>query len=191
MIPIDIQQYLQAGSNIATTLGIIFAMAGLTVTIRTYRNERKKERIAREYETFNDLDDKYVEFMYACTQHPHLDLFSDAADPNRKISPEDLNTEKALYSVLISIFERAFVLFERQADKNIRGLQYLGWIECMKTYCTRRSFLSQWNKIGKQFDNDFQIKMNSIIQEEQKMPNSLILLSDKAEDGKSVTQQML
>ena len=172
MISNDIQQYLQAGSNIATALGIIFAIGGLTVTIRTYRNERKNERIAREYETFNDLDDKYVEFMYACTQHPHLDLFSDAADPYRALSREDVNTEKALYSVLISIFERAFILFERQADKNIRGLQYLGWLECMKTYCTRESFLSQWNKIGKQFDNDFQVKMNSIIQEEQKNLNN-------------------
>lgn len=171
MLSNNIQQYLQAGSNIATTLGIIFAIAGLTVTIRTYRNERKKERIAREYQTFNDLDDKYVEFMYACTQHPNLDLFPDAADPNRKISREELNTEKALYSVLISIFERAFILFEKQADEENRRLQYQGWVECMRTYCTRRSFLNQWNKTGKQFDNDFQKKMNSIIQEEQKINN--------------------
>lgn len=174
----EVQPYLQAGSNIVTTLGILFATAGLTVTLRTYRNERRKERIAREYQTFNDLDDKYVEFMYACTQHPHLDLFSDAADPNRKVSQEDLNTEKALYAVLISIFERAFILFEIQADKNTRELQYLGWIECTRTYCTRRSFLSQWNKIGRQFDNDFQVKMNSIIQQEQKKLNTLIPPTD-------------
>jgi hypothetical protein len=174
----EVQPYLQAGSNIATTLGIIFATASLTVTLRTYRNERRKERIAKEYATFDDLDDKYVEFMYACTQHPHLDLFPDAADPNRKVSQEDLNTEKALYAVLISIFERAFILFKIQADKNIRKLQYLGWIECMRTYCTRRSFLSQWNTIGRQFDNDFQVKMNSIIQEEQKKLNTLIPSSD-------------
>lgn len=162
----DIHQYLLACAEMAPIWGMILGIVGLVVSLRTYKTERNKERLEREYGTFDDLDNKYVDFMYACTKHPTLDLFSNAANPNRHISQEELNTERALYSVLISIFERAFVMFERRATGNIKKLQYPGWIECMKSYCTRESFLHEWNKIGTQFDSDFQVLMNKLIKEE-------------------------
>lgn len=160
--------FLQAGANIVTILGITFALAGLVISMRTFFNERKKEHLEREYGTFDSLDNKYVEFMYACSQYPNLDLFSEPLGSTRVASKEDLITERALYSVLISIFERAFVMFERRAGDELRDLQYIGWIECMRSYCMRQSFINEWNKIGNQFDDDFQKKLNSIIDEELK-----------------------
>jgi hypothetical protein len=163
---------LQAGANIVTILGIIFAAAGLIVSMRAYMNERKREHLEREYGTFDSLDNKYVEFMYACANHPNLDLFSEPLGPNRTISREDLNTERALFSVLISIFERAFVMFERRAGDEIKKLQYVGWTECMRSYCIRESFLHEWRKIGNQFDEAFRVQLDAIIEEELARINS-------------------
>lgn len=171
MIGEETQQLLSVAANVVTTLGIIFGAVGLFIAISTYRSERVKERLEREYGTFDDLDDKYVEFMYKCTEYPDLDLFSIPADKNRVISENDRKVERALFAVLISIFERAFLIFERHADETSKERQYPGWIECMKSYCLRDSFLNEWRDIGDQFDSGFQQEMNTLIEAELKAVN--------------------
>lgn len=167
MISTDTQQILASIANLVTILGIFFGIIGSIIAISSYRAERRKDRLEREYGTFDDLDDKYVEFMYMCTNHLGLDLFSDPAPSDRIISKEELKAERALFAVLISIFERAFLIFERHSEDAIKQRQYPGWVECMRSYCTRESFLFEWDKIGSQFDSSFQLEMNNIIQEEK------------------------
>jgi hypothetical protein len=157
------QQFLDATANLVTTLGFIVTIGGLFFALRTYMLERKKERLEKTYATFDDLDNKYVEFMYKCTEYPHLDFFSIPAQQGRIISEQDMMVERAMFAVLISIFERAFLLFERHPDRQTKDRQYAGWVECMKTYCTRESYLREWNAIGDQFDSHFQREMNAII----------------------------
>ncbi len=164
----EIQQLLQASANLGNTLALIVTSIGIFIAIRSYRAERERERQERAYGTFDDLDNKYVEFMYKCTEYPHLDFFSIPAPRTRTVSENDLLIERAMFSVLISIFERAFLMFERHADDDVKDRQYLGWVECMRSYCTRESFLHEWNKIGTQFDAGFQVEMNSLIAEESK-----------------------
>jgi hypothetical protein len=166
MITNDTHLILQAGANLVTIFGIFFALIGIVLSLRAFLNERRKDHLEKEYGTFDSLDNKYVEFMYACTQHPQLDLFSEPLGPDRIATKEDLVTERALFSVLISIFERAFVMFERRAGEDIKNLQYDGWVKCMRSYCMRDSFVHEWKKIGDQFDIKFQEKLNAIIKEE-------------------------
>jgi len=177
------QILLQEGANLVTILGIVFALVGLTVSLRTFIAERKKEHLEREYGTFDSLDNKYVEFMYACTQHPNLDLFSEPLGKDRVATKEELNVERALFSVLISIFERAFVMFERRAGKDMKELQYLGWLECMRSYCIRESFLFEWKKIGNQFDNDFKKRLNDLIEEELAKANTKETISSSQQSS--------
>lgn len=171
----NIESYCQISANIATTIGILIAVI-------TYKKESKKDRMEREYGTFNDLDDKYVEFMYKCSENTALDLFpkthSASIHPilysypiidsfNDEMNQENRIKERALFSVLISIFERAFVMFNYRCHdiKNLRSQQFEGWTECMSTYCTRPSFVYEWVKIGEQFDKGFQNCMEEIINE--------------------------
>ncbi len=161
-------QVLEVVSNLFNILGIIAAVFGVYIGVKAYRAERERDRLDREYGTFDELDDKYVEFMYRCADYPHLDLFSDPAPPNRDITEDDIRAERALYAVLISIFERAHLMFSRPGTEEIRKRQYQGWVECMRSYCLRPSFLREWRKIGHQFDSDFYRKMNRLIREERK-----------------------
>lgn len=160
---IENREFLEAAANLVTALGFIITIGGLFFALRTYRAERERERLEKAYGTFDDLDNKYVEFMYKCTEHPRLDFFSVPAPKGRSLSDADRLIERAMFAVLISIFERAFLMFERHADREARERQYPGWVECMKTYCTRGSFLAEWNAIGGQFDSSFQREMNAII----------------------------
>ena len=159
----ETQQLLQATANLVTSLGLLVTMGGLFIAFRSYKKEQERERLEKAYGTFDDLDNKYVEFMYKCTEYPNLDLFSLPAPKERQVSENDILIERAMYSVLISIFERAFLMFERHADEEAKDRQFSGWVECMKSYCNRESFLHEWNKIGNQFDAGFQIEMNTMI----------------------------
>ncbi len=160
--------HFSTAADIASIIGYIGAMIGMVISIKSYRNAIARERLAREYGTFDDLDNKYVEFMYKCTQFPHLDIFSSPiVTKGRVISLSDLQTERALFAVLISIFERVFIMFEQRVEENIHQRQYSGWIDCMRSYCLRDSFLAEWQAIGCQFDTGFQQKMDQIIEEEK------------------------
>ena len=162
----ETQQLLQAAANLVTSLGFIITVTGLFIALRSFRQEKENERRDRAYSTFDDLDNKYVEFMYKCAESPNLDFFSEPAPKERTVTQEELRVERAMFSVLMSIFERAFLMFERLPDEEAKDRQYSGWIECMRLYCTRESFLHEWRKIGTQFDAKFQEVMNGLISDE-------------------------
>lgn len=157
-------------ANIATTVGIPIAIGALIIAYKQYAAELDQEKREREYRTFDELDNKYIEFMYACAQYPHLDLFSTPlSQSNRNISEQDIVIERVLFSILISIFERVVLMYHHQTDEKqeIYKNQYDGWVKCIRSYCTRKQFLLEWGAIGKQFDTIFQNKMNELINEER------------------------
>ena len=160
-----ILEYIDSTLNI---LGVIIVVLGFVIALKTYQSERKKDRLEREYGTFNDLDDKYVEFMYKCTEFPQLDFFSREVSENRVVNEHEENIERAMFSVLISIFERAYLMFDRHDNLKIKQQQYDGWLDCMSMYCVRKNFLFEWQAIGEQFDKDFQVVMNKVIKKELK-----------------------
>jgi hypothetical protein len=159
----QITQFIDVAADIVTIIGVLGAIIGIAISCRTYSTQKIKDRLDREYGTFDELDDKYIEFMYVCAQHPELDLFSEPALGNRNLTHEQLKTERALYAVLISIFERAYVMFEQRAEKQMYERQFSGWEKCMESYCGRKSFLSEWERIGEQFDSAFRVRMDEII----------------------------
>ncbi len=74
---ISFAEYLQAGADIVTIFGIIFGTTGLFLSVQSLQREKEKDRLEKEYGTFDDLDNKYVEFQYACAEHPEPDFFSE------------------------------------------------------------------------------------------------------------------
>lgn len=158
----DTKDIFDIAANFMTVIGYAGGLVGLVLTVTSYRRNLRLERNRKEHQIFDELDNKYVEFMYKATEHPRLDLFSQPATSPR--TPEELQQERALYAVLISIFERAYILFEEQSQ----GRQFEGWVRCMRSYCLRESFQKEWQAIGNQFDKNFQEKMALIIEEESK-----------------------
>jgi len=155
--------YTELVSKIIASVSYIGGMIGLFISIRNYIENKKKERLQREYGTYDELDNKYIEFMYTCAAHPKLDLLSEPISGPRALSEEELRMERALFAVLISLFERVFVMFQHRLNDKIYDSQYPGWIACMESYCTRSSFLAEWEIIGKQFDEDFYDMMCNLI----------------------------
>lgn len=148
-MPIDVVlPYLEAGSYVVT-------IAGFPLALTLYIREKRKDRWEREQRAFDELDDKYIQFMQLCLEHPEVDVSEVPLEGRESLTCEQLRAEHALFAILISLFERAFVMFEDQ-DSDYRERQWGGWEKLIRSYTVRSNFRRVWAEIGSQFDSRFQ-----------------------------------
>jgi hypothetical protein len=145
-------EYLQAISYIVTIFG-------LPLAVFLFYHERKKERKDREYGTYNALDDKYIHFLELCLERPELDVFDLPMEKNYDKKKRQI---QILYLILISVFERAYLMYRDQNNK-IKQMQWVGWVEYIQNYCARESFRAEWPNLGPQFDKKFVAFIDSLI----------------------------
>jgi hypothetical protein len=151
----ETRKILEIGSFIMTILGVPFA-------ILVYRGEKRKERLAREAETYNAVNDKYNEFLRLCLEHSYINIYDDANANFHRYSKEEQARAVVLFDILVSIFERAFILYKDHHD-TIREAQWKGWDAFMNSWMKRHDFRVCWeNYLGSQWEVDFTQYMNRL-----------------------------
>jgi hypothetical protein len=144
----------------ATALGIPLA---LTAYIKAKREERREQ----EYNAYHALDEKYVEYLQLCIQHPKLDMYYIPVGSNEvALSPEEKIQQYALCEILISLLERAYLMYRDQSTTIARSQWEGSWNAYMRTWAKRELFRRLWAELGNQFDDDFVNHMNAIIRAE-------------------------
>ncbi len=144
--------------DILEALSKVVVILGLPLAYIQYLRTKRKEKRDREYGTYNALDEKYLEFQRLCLERPYLDIFDIPDDTPAKLNDKQKKEELILYTMLFSIFERAFLLYFDQTS-NIKRKQWTGWDSYIKSYCTRDAFLEAWKISGATFDTDFESYM--------------------------------
>src|SRR5262245_34445858 len=129
----------------------VVTIAGLAFAYYTFTQERARSRQQRRDQVFDELDQRYVEFMRLCVDHPDLDVMELPLPEPREPTPTQLRREYALLAILISLFESAEVMY-RDQDSDVRKAQFEGWRTLMKSYANRPGFRRVWGSIGTQFD---------------------------------------
>lgn len=151
-------------ANIATVLGVPIALF-------IFYWEKRKERLAREYATYDALDEKYISFLEGHLQWPELDVYDPSITMENwtTLSRVDKRRQQILYQILISIMERAYLMYHDKRDK-IRKSQYEGWHAYMKAYAATPNFQYAWTelKMGEQFQSDFVYEMEDLIKSSRK-----------------------
>lgn len=143
--------------------GFLYLQVKETKKNNDITKQRYKE-LEKEYLTYNALDEKYIEFQKLCLDHPYLDVF-DIKDANPKqLNPQQQKEELIAFTMLFSIFERAFIMYEKQ-DPEIREEQWRGWDEYIHAYCKRKNFVAAWKISGSTFDERFAKYMEKIMKE--------------------------
>lgn len=156
MQSVTLKEILEILTYLSTILGIPLA-------IYLFYQEKKKERIDREWGTYNALDDKYVEFLRLCLENIDLDVFDIRMKSRNKMTNEQKRRELIIFTILISIFERAFLMYRDQSSK-IKKTQLLGWNDYILDWTKRDNFRKAWTVLGDQFDVDFINYMNKIFE---------------------------
>ena len=142
-----ISLYLEMATFVITILG-------LPAAIFIYLKEQKQQREEREYGTYDALDDKYIEIQQLCLDHPELDIFDSPFVTPTQLSEQQRKQEEAILLIRISIFERAFLMYQRAPSESKQD-QWEGWSEEIKEWLERKNFKETWKDHSPYFDKSF------------------------------------
>ncbi|HKV05975.1 MAG TPA: hypothetical protein VJO53_12835 [Candidatus Acidoferrales bacterium] len=154
-------QQVKDFSEIASYVAVVI---GVPVGLFQYYRTVKKEQEDREYGTYNALDEKYLEFLKLCLDHPHLDVFDVADRVPADLSNSQKKQELAAFMILFSIMERAYLMYSDQST-TIKERQWTGWHDYIGGYLRRANFRRAWEEYGSQFDSKFQAYMKLRLKE--------------------------
>jgi hypothetical protein len=118
-------------------LSYIVTAIGLPLAIIVFLYEQKKERDSDEEGVYQLLSDNYQDFLKIALDNPDLRLFS-----TEKI---DLSTEQRermviIFNMLISLFERAYILLYEKRMSSKQARRWESWADYMREWCRRKDF---------------------------------------------------
>ena len=151
-----ISQYLELATFMITIMGVPAALY-------IYLKEQNDQRSEREYGTFDALDQKYIEIQQLCLEYSELDVFDSPFANPKELSEEQQKQEEAILLIRISIFERAFLMYQRTTSKSKKD-QWQGWEVEIKEWLERDNFKSVWCEHGPYFDKSFFEHFNHSVQ---------------------------
>ncbi|NOR51566.1 MAG: hypothetical protein GQ470_03005 [Gammaproteobacteria bacterium] len=132
----------------------VITILGVPGAIYIYTLEQRLLRDEREYGTYDALDDKYIELQQLCLEYSELDIFDTPYEESRKLTPEQEKQEEAILLIRISIFERAFLMYQRAPSK-VKRDQWDGWDIEIKEWLERKNFRAIWDIHNSYYDQAF------------------------------------
>lgn len=152
--------------KIGITSNLILVLTLLATGLTIWWQLRKANE-DRENGTYDSLDERFTRFLEICIQYPELEVYNPARDNWAELSAQDARRQLILYQILVSIFERAYLLYnETHVRKSkTRRNQWEGWVRYIRYYSEHPTFLYAWmeEKIGEDMDTSFQRFMTSEI----------------------------
>jgi hypothetical protein len=134
-------------------LSYIVTVIGLPAAILAFLLEKKRERDADEEEVHTMLSDNYQDFLKTALEYPDLKLFSIEETPN--LSDEQRERMLIIFSMLVSLFERAYVLMYERRMSKIQSRRWAAWEDYMREWCRRRDFRRELPDLLAGEDKDF------------------------------------
>jgi hypothetical protein len=124
-------EYWELASYIVTVIG-------LPAAIFVFLYEQRKERENEEDEVYQLLSDNYQDFLKIVLENPDLHLMP-------RPRTEHLNDEQqermlTILNMLVSLFERAYVLLHEPRLEGDRLRRWLSWEDYMMEWCQREDF---------------------------------------------------
>lgn len=152
-------------SPVLQALTSIVSIIGVPVAIYVYWSNKVNERKEKEYETYHALDEKYYEYIRLCLQYPELDLFYIPLSGKVKLTPQQQIQKLAMFEILISLLERAHVMYSDQSSL-IKRVQWNGWQLYIQGWSRRQDFRQIWSTLAPgYYDERFINYVNDLIRQ--------------------------
>ena len=134
-------------------LSYIVTVFGLPLAIGTFIWEQRKERENEEEEVYQLLSDAYIDFLKLVIDNPDLKLRSQCQID--ALNGDQQERIQVLFEILISLFERAYLL---AYDEDMKGKQlrrWRSWDDYMREWCEREDFRNLLPRLLYGEDPDF------------------------------------
>ncbi|HEY9172281.1 MAG TPA: hypothetical protein VI136_08365 [Verrucomicrobiae bacterium] len=145
----------------AEALSYVVTIFGLPLAILVFMLEQRRERQNEEEEIYQRLSDEYTGFLKLVLANPDLQLLRKQA-AQEPLTDEQSERKFALFSILVSLFERAYLLvYESKMDKQTKRL-WQSWEDYMREWCRRKDFRDALPELLAGEDEDFQAYIRNI-----------------------------
>jgi hypothetical protein len=140
-------EWFEVLSYIVTVVGFPFALI-------VFIYEKRKELQNEEEELHQRLSDEYVDFLKLVLDNADLQLLR-----KHSVAPQLTDEQKerklAIFGILISLFERAYILvYEEKMNKQTKRL-WSSWEDYMRDWCRREDFRAVLPELLEGEDEDF------------------------------------
>jgi len=132
------------------------------LAVYEYLKARKADRQAREYEVYNELDNRLFEYQKLALQYADLDILDLPSKDSTRAADKKRKQELIAYAMLFSLFERAYLMFNSQTTL-FKDKQWSGWKLFLDELLHRENVQSAWRLSRHTYDTDFQSFMESKI----------------------------
>lgn len=142
-------------SYIVTVFGLPFALVAFLL-------DQRKERQNEDDEIYQKLSDEYAEFSKLLLENADLRLMSHYA-PEQTLEPEQLERKRIMFDILISLFERAFILVYEDDMNAHTKRHWSSWEDYIRFWLRRPDFCSALEELLDGEDPDFQKYMRKLV----------------------------
>lgn len=144
-------------------LSYIVTVVGLPLAIVTFVLEQRKERENEDEEVYQLLADNYMEFLKLVMANPDLQLRSQTK--TQALSPEQEERKQVLFEILVSLFERAYLLAYEDDMTGKQRRRWSSWDDYMREWCVRDDFRNMLPRLLQGEDADFAAYISHIARE--------------------------
>ncbi|MGI9414591.1 MAG: hypothetical protein ACR2PM_13030 [Hyphomicrobiales bacterium] len=152
-------ELLEALSYGVTILGFPLAIG---VLVHQQREQRQNEENALH----RMLSEEYDVFVKLTLEHSDLLLMRRGA-PQPELTPEQQERRHILFSVLTSLFEKAYIIMYSQHMTRDTTRLWLSWEDDMREWCAREDFRSALPELLEGEDDEFSEHIRAIAAEEE------------------------
>jgi hypothetical protein len=149
----------------AELASFVVTVIGLPFAILVFVLQQRKERDNEEEEAYQHLSDAYNHFLEIVLANADLHLRTNAALPNP--TPEQNERMMVIFDMLISLFERAYLVAYKPDMGEIEQRRWNSWDDYMREWCRRDDFHNALPLLLRGEDPEFQRYIKRVAQEER------------------------
>lgn len=130
-------------------LSYVATVVGIPLALLTFVYQEKKERQNEQEEIYDKLMGHYAEIQEKLFEYPELDMHGE-----QSIDPETQRRQYILYEMLVSLFERSFILLENERAPEYQRM-WNSWVDYIETWLRKPNFVAALPQLMKGEDPDF------------------------------------
>lgn len=145
-------------------LSYVVTVIGLPLAITVFFIEKRKERENDAAEVYQLLSDNYQDFLRIALENPDLGLFSAVDGP--ALSQEQRERRFIIFNMLISLFERAYLLLYEEGMDAQESRRWSSWEDYIREWCRRPDFRANLPELLRGEDPDFVRYVERLVESE-------------------------
>lgn len=157
------------------TASFVVTVIALPFAIFLFLFEQRKERDSEDEEAYQLLQNAYTDFLKIVLDNPDLQLRSTSAQ--LELSNEQRERQLIVFEMLISLFERAYIVSYEPDLKGVALRRWNSWDDYMREWCRREDFYHLLPHLLRGEDADFAAYIRALADEEHA---DVIAMSGKA-----------